>query len=316
MAISPNVSGGFAALAAVFFFSVNDAVIKALSDGYALHQVMFIRSIIGLFVVVCIFAPFSGGLCVFRTQRLTMHLLRGMFVVMANMSFFLSIATLALADAVAIFFVSPLVITVFSVIFLRETVGPWRWAAVVIGLIGVLVIVRPGSDAFQIASLLPIFAAVCYAALHILTRKIGATEGAVTMAFYIQITFVLVSLISGLVLGDGKFAGSDNPTLSFLLRAWGPILSDDIWRFAVIGIGIALAGVLISYAYRMGEAAFVAPFEYVAMPLAILYGVIFFGEVPDAQTYLGSTLIVGSGLIMLWREHSKSRNPLARPARR
>ena len=105
-----------------------------------------------------------------------MHLLRGMCVVIANMTFFLALTAMPLADAVAIFFVSPLVITLFSVIFLKETVGPHRWLAVGMGLIGVVVMMRPASSSFQAVALLPLISAVAYASLHVLTRKIGDTE--------------------------------------------------------------------------------------------------------------------------------------------
>jgi drug/metabolite transporter (DMT)-like permease len=174
--LSKNSIGISSALGASFFFSFNDMAIKFLSGDYALHQVVLIRSVIGMVVLLAVIVPLEGGYRILRTNRLFMHLLRGMCVVIANMTFFLALAAMPLADAVAIFFVSPLVITLFSVIFLKETVGPHRWLAVGMGLIGVVVMMRPASSSFQAVALLPLISAVAYASLHVLTRKIGDTE--------------------------------------------------------------------------------------------------------------------------------------------
>jgi drug/metabolite transporter (DMT)-like permease len=116
--------GATSAIIAVMCFSINDVAIKFLSGNYALHQVVLFRSVIGLFFLLIFILPFSGGWRGLSTNRLGIHFLRGCCVVFANMSFFLGLAALPLAEGVAIFFISPMVITIFSVIFLKETVGP------------------------------------------------------------------------------------------------------------------------------------------------------------------------------------------------
>ncbi|SEL42364.1 EamA-like transporter family protein [Roseovarius azorensis] len=300
-----NLIGAAYALAAVLCFSVNDVGIKFLSDSYALHQVVFIRAVIGTLIFAAFIMPFAGGFSLLRTRRPLVHLIRGLCVVSANMCLFLGLAALPIADATAIFFVSPLVITVFSVVFLHETVGARRWAAIGVGFIGVLVIVKPGTAAFQLASLLPIAAAFLYATLHMLTRKIGGTESAPTMAFYIQLTFVIASALIGLGLGDGRFAGMGHPSLEFMFRAWAWPETGDYPILVLLGVSGMLGGLFISQAYRLSEAAFAAPFEYVAMPMAIMWGVTVFGTWPDATAWIGIALIVGSGLYLLWRESVK-----------
>lgn len=302
MARSPAFVGAACASVAVIFFSINDTAIKFVSGDYALHQVVLLRSLFGLAFLMVLIAPLTDGWAIMRTKRLGLHLVRGLFVVTANMLFFLGLAAMPLAEAVAIFFISPLVITVFSILFLGETVGPRRWAAIAVGLAGVLIIVRPGTSAFQAASLLPLSAAVSYAGLHIMTRKIGKTDSAATMAFYIQIVFVAVCLGIGLVIGDGRFADQSDPSLAFLFRAWGWPPMSDMPLFLGIGFGVALGGYFISQAYRVAEAGFVAPFEYLAMPLSILWGYLVFAEVPDPTTLLGAALIIGAGLFTVWRE--------------
>ena len=272
VAASGNLMGALCAAVAVMCFSVNDVGIKFLSGDYALHQVVLIRSVVGTLVFLAVIMPLSGGWRVIKTQRLGVHMIRGLCVVLANMCFFLGLAALPIADAVAIFFISPLVITVFSVLFLGEHVGPRRWIAIALGFAGVMVIVKPGTSAFQVASLLPIVAAVLYATLHTLTRKIGGTESAATMAFYIQLTFVVTSAAVGLFMGNGWLAGNAHPSLEFLTRAWGGVDQGDYLLLAAIGVSSVAGGYFISQAYRLSEAAFVAPFEYVAMPMAVFWG--------------------------------------------
>ncbi|MEM9969956.1 MAG: DMT family transporter, partial [Pseudomonadota bacterium] len=164
------------AAVAMVAFSLIDVIVKFLSGDYALYQLMFIRSLTGVLIVALIPAPLTGA--PLRTGRLRLHIIRALCVVAANFFFFLGLAALPLADATAIFFISPLLISVFSVLFLGESVGPTRWAAIFVGLVGVCIILRPGTAAFQIAALLPLASAFGYAMLHILTRKIGDTESA------------------------------------------------------------------------------------------------------------------------------------------
>jgi len=290
------------ALGASCFFSINDSSIKFLSGGYALHQIVLIRSLIGFAVVLAILLATGVGMTAFRTRRLGMHLVRGGFVVTSNLCFFLGLAAMPIADAVALFFVAPLLITALSVPMLGEKVGPRRWAAVGVGLVGVIVMLRPGAGIFHPAMLLPLFAAFCYAMLHMLTRRMGGTESAVTLTLYVQMTFVAVCVVSGLVLGQGAFAGQSDPSLIFLTRAWEwPAVGD--WPVLVLVGGASAAGaLLITHAYRSCEAALVAPFEYISMPLAIMFGLVIFDEWPDRVAWLGIALICGAGLYTVWRE--------------
>jgi drug/metabolite transporter (DMT)-like permease len=309
---TPAVGAAWA-LFAVFCFSVNDMLVKWVSGDYALHQVVLIRSVVGLAFVLAFIVPFSGGLGALRTRRLGLHVLRGLCVVAANMFFFLGIAAIPLAEAVAIFFVSPLIIAVFSVIFLHERVGPGRWAAIAIGLIGVAVVIRPGTAAFQVAALLPMLAAVGYAGLHMLTRYIRDTEGASAMVFWVQATFIVVSGAIGLALGDGRFEGAGHPSLEFLVRAWVWPLWPDLIVMIALGVVSSLGGYAISQAYRLSEAALVAPFEYAAMPLAVMWGIVFFNEWPDGVALAGIFLILLSGLVFVWREARAGRRRAPAP---
>ncbi len=299
---NPALGGAVFAVLAATCFSINDALIKSLSDGYPLHQIVFVRALVGIVVLMALVIPLTEGYRALGTRRPLLHLARGLFIFFANLTFFLGLAALPLAEAVAIFFISPLIIALASIVFLGEQVGPRRWAAIAVGLVGVLIMLRPGSQAFQVAALLPIAAAIGYTGLHILTRKIGTADSLMTMSISVQIVFLTVSLLIGAALGDGRFGDVDHPSLQFLFRAWAFPSLFDLSVMILSGLLVAGGGVAITQAYRTSEAALIAPFEYVALPLSVLWGFLFFAEWPDGVAFFGIALILGSGLVLIWRE--------------
>lgn len=308
MTDNSTLLGILCACGAAIAFSLNDVGVKFLAGDYALHQIVLIRALFGMAIVLGIFVPLEGGYSVLKTKRLGVHILRGLCVVFANLSFFLGLAALPLSEATAIFFISPLVITIFSVIFLSEKVGVWRWGAVAAGLAGAAIMLRPGMETFRYAALLPLAAAVGYASLHILTRKLGVAEKASSMAFYIQIVFVISCAGIGLAVGDGRYADTGDPSLDFLFRAWVWPASGDVAIMAAIGVTTAVGGYLISQAYRLCEAAIVAPYEYLALITAIIWGMTIFGERPDVLAWAGIAIIFTAGLVVMWREGLSSKS--------
>jgi drug/metabolite transporter (DMT)-like permease len=290
------------ALAGSAILSINDLAIKALSGDYALHQVILTRAIIGLMFLAIIIPATRTSFRTLITRRPRGHLLRVTFVLISNVTYFVALAAMPLADAVAIAFVSPLMMTVLSVIVLHEHVGPRRWAAVACGMLGVIIMFRPGAGLFQPAAILVVISALGYAATNLMTRQMRETESAFALNFYVQIGFIIVSVAMGLTFGDGHLAASGDPSIAFLFRGWiWPPLAD--WpAFLATGLSVTLGGLLVGQAYRTGEAALIAPFEYVAVPLAVIWGVVFFNTFPDVYAWIGIALIVGAGLYTLWRE--------------
>jgi len=201
------------------FFTTQDMTIKFINGDYALYQVMFIRSIVAMLFILLIFVPIDGGFKYLRTQRLGLHLLRGFGIVIANLCFFTALITMPLAEVVAIFFIAPLLITALSEFLIGEKVGLRSWIAVLVGLLGVMIMLRPGFGVFNPVSILPLVAALAYALVQITTRKMGVTEKASTMAFYIQLNLVVVSSLMGLIFGDGYLA--DRPNQLFFIY-FGP----------------------------------------------------------------------------------------------
>ena len=304
--------GIFCALSATVFFSLNDLSIKFLSGDYPLHQIVFVRAAVALFITLAIIMPFDGGWAALKTRLPEIYGLRGVCVVVANSAFFAGIAAMPLADASAIFFVAPLFITGLSVIVLGEYVGFRRWIAVVVGLIGVVIVVRPTGAGFTMVALLPALAALAYAGLQTMTRYTGMSERASTMSFYIQLTFMVVTGVLALTLGDGRYAGSENEAIEFFLRPWlMPPLRDGLIMLALGGVS-ACAGYLISQAYRGTDAGLVAPFEYTALLLAVFWGIVIWGEWPAFTTWIGIVLIAGSGIYVALREAHLGGKPSAK----
>ena len=292
----------YSILAGMFVITLQDTAVKWLSPDYALHQIMFIRAVLALLITFALLR-FEGGLRLLRTRRPVLHAVRGALMVATNMLFFLAIAAMPLGEAVALFFVAPLFITVMSVVFLNEQVGARRWGAVLVGLGGVSVMMRPGGGVFDWVALLPVGAALGYAGLQMLTRRLGATDKASVMAFYLQISFIAFSLAVGLAIGDGRFEGTGSISLDFLFRGWRWPDPGDYWLLGWCGVSSGLGGYLLSQAYRLGEAALVAPFEYSALPMAVAWGFVLWGDVPDGTAIVGMSLILAAGAYVLHREN-------------
>lgn len=308
-----TLAGLLLALTGSATLSINDVAIKFLSGSYALHQVILIRAGIGMLFLLG-FIWFSGG--TYRqvlTRRPRDHLIRVGFVMVSNVTYFLGLAAMPLADAVAIAFISPLLVTAMSVVVLGEQVGPRRWAAVATGLLGVVILVRPFQGQVQPAAILVLISAFCYASSHMMTRRMKETETAVTLSFYVQCGFLTVSTTMGLTVGDGHLSGSSDPSIAFLLRPWVWPPLGDLPAFLATGLAVAIGGLMVSQAYRMLEAALVAPFEYASMPLAVIWGVVIFGTFPDPTAWLGIALILGAGLYTLWRETRRKKDVTGDP---
>ena len=305
----------------VLAISVNDMLIKELSGAYPLHELIFLRSAFGLFFSV-ILVRMEGGWRILRTKRPYLHALRGMLIVIANMSFFVALAAIPLADATALFFVAPLFITLLSIPILGEKVGIMRMTAVVVGFVGVIIMQRPWADADELQAarivlLLPVVAALTYALTQLMTRKLGVESKASALAVYIQAAFLVVSIQFFFVAGDGRYAeGVENPSIEFLLRAWVWPERGDWWVLVGMGANATIIGYCLSQAYRLADAATVAPFEYIGLPLAVFWGWFIFAEIPVWEVWAGITLIVGSGLFVFLRERQKSLTIARGPVKR
>ncbi|MCX8507560.1 MAG: DMT family transporter, partial [Rhodobacteraceae bacterium] len=195
------------ALGGALILSVNDVAIKSLSGTYALHQVILTRALIGMGVVLTVIALSGTGFRQLLTRRPGGHLLRVSIVMVSNVTYFLGLAAVPLADAVATAFIAPIFVTLLSSLVLGEQVGPRRWAAVATGMLGVLIMLRPGAGVLHWATILVLVSAFCYASSNMLTRHMRRTESAMVLNFFTTLGFIIVSSSMGLWVGDGHLSG-------------------------------------------------------------------------------------------------------------
>ncbi|MBM3518115.1 MAG: DMT family transporter [Alphaproteobacteria bacterium] len=279
-------------LSSVAVFSVMDALVKWLAADYSVAQLMFFRSVFA-FVPLGVLAWHSGGPAALRTTRPGGHVLRALIGITAMGLFFLALGLMPLADVVAISFAGPLFLTALSVPLLGERVGIRRWAAVVVGFLGVLVIVRPGPGMFDPVSLVAVGGAVAYGLAMIMVRKLSATESTVAIVFYFTLS---CALVSGLALPF----------------TWVTPPAEDWIALAALGVLGGLGQILMTNAFRRVQAAVVAPLEYTAILFAVALGIVFWNERPDSWTLIGAAVVIACGLYILHRETMRGRGARAR----
>ena len=287
-------------------FSLQDVIIRWIGSSYPAFEIVFIRGCVAL-IPIGAMVWFSGGFGTLRTDYPVLNVLRGALAMLSYTAYYMAIMAMPIAEATAIFFMSPLLVTLFSALFLKEPVGFRRWAAVIVGFVGVLVIVRPGARLFDPVVVLPLVAAFTYAASSILTRRIGRAQTGASMAFYAMAVFVVLSGTLGALIGDGRCASFEHPSIAFLFRAWSLPETLDFLLICVCGLIAAVGFFCLAQAYRIAPASSIAPFEFVAMPLAMLWGLLVWAEIPSPTTVLGVMLIIGSGLYILNREAVRNR---------
>jgi drug/metabolite transporter (DMT)-like permease len=279
-------------VAAVLMFALMDAGLKTLSTHYPPLQVACMRGLSSLPLVLG-WALWTVGPKPLLRIRWSLHLLRGVLGIVMMGSFVYALQRLPLSTAYSIFFVAPLLITALSVPILGEKVGPRRWTAIGIGLVGVLTVLRPtGEGVFTAAGLAVLVAALAYAVSAITVRVLARTDSNQAM---------VVWLLLMMALGAGTLAWPQ----------WVPVRLQDGWIIAVIGMAGSLGQYTITEAFRRGEASLIAPLEYTALVWGVALDLAFWGVLPDAVTWLGAAIIIVSGLYLLRRErvHAEAEHP-------
>lgn len=290
--------------AGVLAFTFQDLIIKGISGAYPAHEIVFIRTLLALPIAILI-VIMDGGLGQLRTTRLGAHCVRGVMLFLAYTTYYLGIAALPLAMAVAISFAAPLFITALAGPLLGEKVGKIRWLAVTLGFIGVVIVMWDGLDRLEWAVLLPVLSALFYALAQLHGRFIGATESGSTMSFYVNAMFLLLSAAAGLALGNGAFAEWSHPSLAFLLRPWSWPTPHDLLLMLGCGVAATIGIYCLGQGYRLAEANLAAIFEYTALPWAILWGYLFFAQLPGYSTLAGVGLVIAAGVIIAFRERPR-----------
>jgi drug/metabolite transporter (DMT)-like permease len=268
-------------IAAIFCFSVMDATVKALAPNVGVLPALWARYAGQMLLVFLLVLPRLKT--VVRTKYPKLQFLRSLLLMSATACFFTGLSLIPLSDAAALMSTNPVLITLGAAVFLGERLGVRRIAGIVAAMIGALIIIRPGSDVFSAAALFPLGAAVCYSAYALLTRRVGADEDVWTSLFYTG--FVGTVLLSLLV----PFQ-------------WQTPSATDVALMLTVAIAGTTGQLALIQAFTKGEAAMLAPYSYTGLAFAAFWGVVFFSEIPDFWTIIGSLVIAAAGVYVWHRE--------------
>lgn len=286
--MNPNAKGALLALVAFGIFSAHDVIVKWLGASYSPFQIVFFSVLFGfpLVMLMLIRDAEPGHL---RPVHPWWTLLRTAAAVCTGASAFYAFSVLPLAQVYAIIFASPLIITILSIPILGEQVRLRRWAAVLVGLCGVMVVLRPGATDLGLGHLAALATAVFGALASIIVRKIGQDERNVVLLLYpMMANLILMACL-----------------LPFIYQ---PMELEHLGGSALMSAMAFVASAIVILAYKTGEAVIVAPMQYSQILWATLYGALFFGEYPDWGTAIGASIIIGSGVYIVFREASKKTN--------
>ncbi len=261
--------------------TVNDGIVKWLTQSYPVGQVVTLRGVFVILVDVS-WAAARHRSSQLRVSNWRLQLTRGALMTGSTFLFVTALSLMPIADAIAIAFAGPVIATALAALLLHEPVGWRRWSAIGVGFTGVVIMVRPTPDLIRLVAIVPLLAALVGAFRDIVTRKMG-TGGESTLAIMLISTSVVT--VAG---------------LATIPLGWSPLRVADVGLFVGSALLVALAQALMIESFRLGAVGLVGPFKYTSLVWAVLLGVLVWGDLPDPWTWVGSTLVVGSGLY-IWR---------------
>ncbi len=263
-------------------FPIMNGIVKLLAATYEPQQIVWFRIVSHLVLVAAVFMP-RMGLGLLRTRRIGTQFVSSVMMLLSTLFFFSAVKSIPVAEAISITFVAPLAVVLLAWPLLGERITWFRMAAVIVGFSGVLIVIRPGSEVFQWASLLLLGSAMCYAIYQILIRRLAGIDAPATSIFY--------SVLLGAV----------------IMSMWVPL----VWKMPTswtdwallcsLGVFGALGHYCVAKAMTYASANFVAPFNYTQMIGSVIVGYFMFAEVPDFYTWLGTAVVVGAGLMVGWQ---------------
>lgn len=290
-----NLAGIVSLTLGIMIFSVQDAIIKGVSGDYAVTQAIVIRSIVALPILIFL-VRLETGSGTPRSRNLPMLAIRGLILLAAYTTYYIAFPALPLAEAIALFFISPIIVTLLARPVLGEKIEAASWLAVLGGFAGVLIILQPGSALFEPAALLSLISAATYALAMIIARKLGAQEPTSVMAFYQNGVYLAGALLIAAAFGGLGIERLGHPSLDFLVRPWTMPNLKDALLMGACGVIAAIAMSLLTHAYRLAEAKLVTIFEYTGMIWGPVWGFAFFAEIPRWTTFAGMALIAAAGI--------------------
>ena len=299
-----NLKGIGFLLLAMLIGSLQAVAVKWIGGNYSVLEIVTFRSLVALPITV-LFFRLEGGKGLPTTSQPKLQVVRGIFLFLSYTTFMMGLAALPLADVEAIRFSGPLMITILSVFMLSEKVELQRWLALIVGFAGILLIVKPGSTNFNEGSLFVLISVLFYALTVILTRKMKATDSSATMAYFSSWVYLIAAFIfSPLAAAVGEIPNA-HPSVAFLFHAWTMPTLLDLSIMSGLGLVWALWAYFMTRAYSTAQASVIAPFEYVSLPINVMWGFLFWHEIPAGMTIAGAALTLASGMYLLVQDQKK-----------
>ena len=288
-------------------FALQDTVIRLLAVDISILQVMFARSVVAL-ILLTLFLKITKKEIILKTEFPKLSIFRTVMFILAFVFYYIGLHYLTFAEATALFFTAPFFITIFSGIFLKEKIGLIRWAIIVYGFIGVLFIVSPDINSFNIYMIYPILCAAGYSANMIIIKYTSEKDNVYTQTLHVYIATIIICPIitfSGIFL---DFGNSNSEVLNFLFRDWFFNDPKALFMIFVVGVSVIFGFVFLFNAYRHGRPYIIAPFEYIFLIWAVILGWFIWSETVDLKTWTGIAIIVSAGIFILYREKIRDQN--------
>ncbi len=279
--LSKNQLGFLYMFMSVCAFSLMDAIVK-WSDEYTVGQVLFFRGLCGLIPILCLI-PKDRYKDFYKTKRPILHFKRCLSGLIAIIAIFIALRKLPLATVVSISFAAPIFTTIFSIFFLSEKVGLYRWLAVIVGFVGILIISEPGFSSLNIYYIYPIIFCLGLSYVAIAIKQLSSSEPIWLIGFYFSFSIMVTSLFT-------------------ISQGWIMPNFTDLILLSLVGILGGVANLLLTQSYKFAEVSLVTPLKYLALVFAIIFGYFIWNEIPTSKTLFGASLVIISSIIIFRRE--------------
>ena len=279
--LSKNQLGFLYMFMSVCAFSIMDAIVK-WSEAYPVGQVLFFRGLCGLIPILSLI-PTDRYKDFYKTSRPTLHLKRCLSGLIAIVAIFIALRKLPLATVVSISFAAPIFTTIFSIFFLNEKVGLYRWLAVIVGFVGIVIISEPGFSSLNIYYIYPIIFCLGLSYVAIAIKQLSSSEPIWLIGFYFSFSIMITSLFT-------------------IPQGWVMPNFTDLILLSLVGILGGIANLLLTQSYKFADVSLVTPLKYLALVFAIIFGYFIWNEIPTSKTLFGASLVIISSIIIFRRE--------------
>ena len=285
--------------------AIQDVLIKLVSDELSLFQIQFFRSTIGIAVIIGYQAIIHEPIRLTTAYPL-LTVCRGLMFFFGYSAFYFAQSKMPIATMTVLFLVSPFFITLTSIYFFKSQVGYRRWISILIGFVGVVLICQPETGQFNFYYLIPIIVALSYAFSVIIVKKTADRDTLYQQMILTYLIMGLLSGITGLLFGDGRFDTAENSEVAFIVRSWQFVDIESTFKLFTISVLGSVGLLVLMGAYRVADPAVISPYEYSLLIWMVLLGYLVWGDVPSFNIAIGMVLIVGAGIYIFYRERIKS----------